>query len=443
MPEPQPGAGRPADGSTPTPGGDADPAVTAGPTDPPVPSSAEPPTSPDDTPARGSAAVPPPATPAEPTPARPDPTRLDVPPDPTRQEPAAPRWSGSAAVPPPPPRRPAWGESAEPTPVPPPAPHELPEHRTPVDPWAGADTGGWELNHPELPPTLPYPTPPQTRPYQSGPAPAAPPALPYQPSAPPYQPTPPPVAHPAPPAPTPTRPYPVAPAPAARPVSPPPPPARPALPPAPPRPPKQRRSRPEPVTPPPDWKPPKGYVRRKRRRWPWVLLLSLACCCGCPAWFGTPIWQQYPADAALPGQVADLTLREDSGGEVQRLEAEVRKANLLAEDVFAGVYGTDDGKRVTVFGDTGFRFSPESDADDAMTRLTDTFALGAPQPVDTGVRGRYERCATGSSEGTDVVVCTSVDHGSSTTAVFTRLSVDDSARLLAILREQIVTPKQS
>ncbi|MBW4702746.1 hypothetical protein [Micromonospora sp. RL09-050-HVF-A] len=173
-----------------------------------------------------------------------------------------------------------------------------------------------------------------------------------------------------------------------------------------------------------------------------MLLLSLACCCGCPAWFGRPAWQQYPADAALPTQVADLTLREDSGSDVEKLKTEVRKANLLAEDVYAGVYSTSDGKRVTVFGDTGFRFRPESEADDTMVRLTDTFTLGTPQPVDSGVRGRYERCATGSSSGTAVVVCTSVDYGSSATGVFTRLSVDDSARLLATMRAQIVTPKQ-
>ncbi|MEV4728253.1 hypothetical protein [Micromonospora humida] len=196
-----------------------------------------------------------------------------------------------------------------------------------------------------------------------------------------------------------------------------------------------------PPQPPPN-RPPKGYVRRKRRRWPWVLLLSLVCCCGCPAWFGKPAWQQYPADAALPAQVADLTLRSDSGSEVDKLKTEVRKANLLAEDVYAGVYSTSDGKRVIVFGDTGFRLRPESDADDAMVRLTDTFKLDTPQPVDSGVRGRYERCATGSSDGTDVVVCTSVDHGSSATGVFTRLSVDDSARLLATMRAQIVIPKQ-
>ncbi|TDC36800.1 hypothetical protein E1166_21405 [Micromonospora sp. KC213] len=152
------------------------------------------------------------------------------------------------------------------------------------------------------------------------------------------------------------------------------------------------------------------------------------------------MWEQYPADATLPPLVADLTLRDDarSKATANQLTTEVREANLLAEDVFAGVYDTGDGKRVTVFGTTGFRLSPEADAEDEMTRLTDTYRLDPSEPVETGVRGRHARCAKGHTDG-GVVVCTSVDHGSITTAVFTRLSVDDSARLLEVLRGQIVT----
>ena len=177
---------------------------------------------------------------------------------------------------------------------------------------------------------------------------------------------------------------------------------------------------------------PRGYVPvpvRRRRRWPWVLLLSLVCCCGCPAWFGKPMWEQYPADAALPGQVADLTLRQDSRQPGHRQAAQGRgtRGETALEDVFAGVYGTGDGKRVTVFGGTGFRFGPESDADDEMTPAGPRPTGSTPQAVETRVRGRYERCATGRSDGTDVVVCTSVDYGGITTAVFTRLSVDDIA----------------
>ncbi|MFC0506897.1 hypothetical protein ACFFG4_20235 [Micromonospora costi] len=347
---------------------------------------------------------------------------------------AAPRWSGSAPVPPPPPRRRAWGESADPTPVPA-APPELPEHQIPVDPWAGADTGGWELPSAELPalppppPTLPYPAPPPTRPYSGPPAPAPlphPMALPAHSVPPPAHPVSPPAVRP-----------PVVAAPPAAP---------------PPAPPKQRRSKrrgaPPPAAPPPGWQAPKGYVPvpvRRRRRWPWLLLLTLACCCGCPAYYGRPIWTQYPAHATLPAQVDDLSLREDSTSEqaARQLETEVREAHWLAEDTFAGVYATPDGKRVTVFGGTGFRLDPEGDADGEIARLAGSYRLGQVETVDTGVRGRHERCAVGHTDEGDVVVCTSVDHGSIATAVFTRLSVQDSAALLARLRTRIVTNDQS
>lgn len=154
-----------------------------------------------------------------------------------------------------------------------------------------------------------------------------------------------------------------------------------------------------------------------------------------------PIWSQYPAHAALPAQVADLSLRQDgrSTQAAQQLEAEVRKAHLLAEDTFAGVYANPDGKQVTVFGGTGFRFDPESAADDEIARLTEKYQLGSVETVDTGVRGRHQRCAVGRAEGDAVVVCTSVDHGSIASAVFTRLSLQDSAGLLDTLRGQIVS----
>ncbi|MEH1102867.1 hypothetical protein V6V16_27280, partial [Micromonospora sp. CPCC 205561] len=230
-----------------------------------------------------------------------------------------------------------------------------------------------------------------------------------------------------------------------RPPAPPPAPARPPAPP--PAPPRQRRAKNPPAAPPPGFQAPKGYVPvpvRKRRRWPWVLLLTLACCCGCPAYYGVPMADQYPAHASLPAEVADLRLRDDSRSKAtaRQLESEVRKSHWLAEETFAGVYSTSAGKRVTVFGGTGFRFTPESDAEDEITRLTDQYSLGEARTVDTGVRGRHQRCAVGRADGEDVVVCTSVDHGSIATAVFTRLSLDDSAALLGTLREQVVTVEQ-
>ncbi|SCL38720.1 hypothetical protein GA0070624_6312 [Micromonospora rhizosphaerae] len=486
MPEPQPGTDRPADGSTPVTGRERDPALTDGPTPSPVPpvAPADPdgtpvppaddpaPTAPaestasdepatsgdrtatDETSATGDRAAPDErpdptraeAQPDEPTETndratttgdqpdptraqtRPDPTRVQAQPDPTRvehlPESPAPRWSGSAPVPPPPPRRRAWGESAEPTPVPPPL--DSPEHQVPVDPWAGADTSGWDLHSadfPALPPTLSYPAPPHTLPY---PAPhvAPPPA--------------PPVAQP----PVSARPMPPPPAPVSppRPAPPPPAPVR--------RPKQRRRATPPPVAPPPGWRPPKGYVPvpvRRRRRWPWVLLFTVACCCGVPLWWAQSLSEQYPASVALPDRVAGLRLREDerSQATARELETQVRQAHLLAEETFAGVYTTSEGKRVIVFGGTGFRLTPEADADAEIARLTEAYQLKPAMPVDTGVRGRYERCAVGRADGDAVVVCTSVDHGSLATGVFTRLSVKDSARLLDTLRRQIITPDQS
>lgn len=182
---------------------------------------------------------------------------------------------------------------------------------------------------------------------------------------------------------------------------------------------------------------------RRRRRWPWLLLLTLACCCGCPAYYGFPISAQYPVQVSLPTQVDDLSLRQDKRSEdaARQLEGEVRQEHWLAEDTFAGVYSTSGGKQVTLFGGTGFRLSPESDAEAEISRLTERYALKAAESVDTGVRGRHERCAVGQADGSDVVVCTSVDHGSIATGVFTRLSVADSAALLNTLRTQIVQPK--
>ncbi|MFI7552931.1 hypothetical protein ACIBQ2_24665 [Micromonospora sediminimaris] len=455
MPEPQPGADRPVDGSRPDQHRDGEPAVTHElPTDPATTDDRS--ARPDDAEPAGNGPVDTEPTDAPPTKVGPPtdagPTEgvsdddqasaAQVGPQGTRvlpesaPETAAPRWSGSAPVPPSAPRRRGWGESAEPTP-PPATPVPQPEHQTPVDPWAGVDTSGWDLpstDFPALPPTLSYPSPPPTRPY-SGPPVSPAPVSPLPPPAVAPQPQPPAVA---------PQPAPVAPQ---QPQPPGPYPPVPAGPPAPP-PPRGRRGRKKakagPVAPPPGWQPPAGYVPvpvRKRRRWPWLLLLTLACCCGCPAYYGVPMASQYPAKAALPQQVADLRLREDprSTRDARQLETQMREAHWLAEGTFAGIYHTSNGKRVTVFGGTGFRFTPSADADAEIERLKEQYALGDTQIMDTGVRGRHERCAVGRTDGLGAVVCTSVDHGSITTGVFTGLSVDDSSRLLGTLRDQIVT----
>ncbi|WBB79640.1 hypothetical protein O7606_26460 [Micromonospora sp. WMMD882] len=172
-----------------------------------------------------------------------------------------------------------------------------------------------------------------------------------------------------------------------------------------------------------------------------VTLLSIACCCGCPAYFGKPMWEQYPATASLPAQVADLSLRTDARSEntIRELRTDVQNAHLLADDTFAGVYATRQGKTATVFGTTGFHLTPESDAEDELTRLTSKYDLGEQQVVETDVRGEHQRCAVGRSDGVDVVVCTWADHGSLASGVFTRLSLADSATLLGTLRKHIVS----
>lgn len=296
-----------------------------------------------------------------------------------------PRVTGTAPVPAPQSRKRRWhraivGGNPEPRDT----TLELPaderaalEAPPPVDPWAG---------HPVadvLPPTLPYPAP---QPVQA--------AAPANPAIPPPQ-------HP------PVRPM---------------------------------------AAPPPGWHPPPGYVLvvRRRRRWPWILLVLtvfvLACCCGLPAYVAKPMWEQYPATASLPEQIADLRLRDDAETRqtTQRLERDMRAAHLISEGTFAGVYTTPTGKRVTVFGVTGFRLDPESAVETEISRLTPAYGLTEVRTVPTGKRGEHVRCGVGQDDGEDIVACTWADHGSLGTALFTRLSVEDSAALLATLRAEIL-----
>jgi hypothetical protein len=357
---------------------------------------------------------------------------------PTLKEP--PRWSGSAAVPPPTEKkRKRWLATAydleapglAPSPPPRDPTMQLPEEErrayesgAPVDPWADAD-----------PLDQPYPQTLLDAPH--APPLALPPAPPPPPPALPPPPARRPAAAPPPPLPPPAQPPPNLPA---RQV-------RQALPDVR-KPPKKRKSGkgPPPPPPPPGWRPPQGYVpvavRRRRRKWPWVFLfLTLACCCGCPAYFGKPMWEQYPASVSLPAEVSDLSLRDDatSREDATELQADLRGTHMLAEDTFAGVYADDAGKRVTIFGTTGFRFSPESDLEEEINRLTERYTLRQVEWIDTGTRGEYLRCGVGKDGKVTVTVCGWADHGSLATGVFTRRKVDDSAALLERLRRTVVS----
>jgi hypothetical protein len=206
----------------------------------------------------------------------------------------------------------------------------------------------------------------------------------------------------------------------------------------------RRAKRVELAGPPPGWRPPPGYVAvpvRRRRVWPWFALLSLLCCCGCPAWFGLPVYAQYPADAAVPSAVGGLTLRDDAQSKRarERLEGEVRAAHLFAEGTFAGLFVDGDGKRVTVYGMTGLHLTTDSDVVGEISRVTPIYHLTKVQTVPASERGEHRRCGVGSDNGAEVVVCSWVDHGSLGTGVFTRLNVADSNARLGLLRDTIVT----
>ncbi|GAA3782597.1 hypothetical protein GCM10022225_83620 [Plantactinospora mayteni] len=174
-----------------------------------------------------------------------------------------------------------------------------------------------------------------------------------------------------------------------------------------------------------------------------LTLLSIVCCCGIPAYYAKPVWDQYPASPVdpLPSEILDLRLLDNPAGRqtAEQLKQEVQARNWFSGgEAFAGVYQASNGKRVVIFGSTGFRFSPESAVQEEVTRLQDEYAVTSVESVPTGVRGEYRSCGTGRFDGDKVVVCTWADHGSSATALFTRLSIADSSELLSTLRDNII-----
>ena len=346
------------------------------------------------------------------------------------------RWSGAAAIPPSVRKRPWWSRrrpasaAAEPTDW---------AMTPPVDPWADQDTPWDPLpvpSAPPLPPTLQGPpVTPTTR------EPALPPIPPSK------QPKPPPPAKPSPDRKNSANRLPVAP----RPTSP-----IPAPPPGPaPRPGPERRPGPpwRPVAPPPPTAgrrgpvaPPRPVVApRGRRRWGRRIavftLFSVACCCGPPiAYLAWPPARQFPVRAVLPAGIADLSRRDDDASRlaVARLTQQMHAAHSGADQVFAGVYGDGYGKRVTVFGATGFRLTPGLDVRSELNHLATPYTIRNQRSFDLGESGAYERCGVGTASGAPVVVCAWADHGSVAAAVLTRRSITDSARLTGILRNAVL-----
>ncbi len=184
---------------------------------------------------------------------------------------------------------------------------------------------------------------------------------------------------------------------------------------------------------------------RRRRRWGRRLavsgLLGALCCCGVPAWFGWPVAQQYPVSAVLPLTVADLSLRDDTAGRqaAADLADAAMRAHSVADDAFAGVYTDRRGKRVTVAGVTGLRWRPGADVEAELARLEGEYGLSAVQAFDAGETGAHLRCGVGRDDGVSVVVCGWADHGSLATVLLTRRSVAESAQLVASLRASALT----
>jgi hypothetical protein len=180
---------------------------------------------------------------------------------------------------------------------------------------------------------------------------------------------------------------------------------------------------------------------RRRRRWPRNLavltLLGVVCCCGVPAYFAWPAAGQYPVTAVLPDAVADLNLRDDRAA---RRAADALAAELNDASAFAGVYSDGNGKRVTVFGVTGLRLTPEQDVQAQIEHLRTEYDLRDVQPYDLGVTGVHERCGVGRRDGSAVVVCAWADHGSLATVLLTRRNVSDSAELTGVLRSAVLRP---
>lgn len=170
-------------------------------------------------------------------------------------------------------------------------------------------------------------------------------------------------------------------------------------------------------------------------------LLSVACCCGVPGYFVWPAARQYPVSAVLPASIGDLSLRDDRASQraADRLSKELIDASLVADDVFAGVYGDDSGKRVTLFGMTGFRLTPQADLDAELRHLADRYDIDGYDQFDLYEAGAHERCGVGRADGASVVICGWADHGSLATALLTRRSMPESASLLALLRRSVLT----
>ncbi|GIF07513.1 hypothetical protein [Actinoplanes siamensis] len=202
--------------------------------------------------------------------------------------------------------------------------------------------------------------------------------------------------------------------------------------------------RPQDLNRPPFPRPPRPRRPRRRLRRLLLVITVLAA-----MWFGAPLaydrWPtlaQFPVTASLPERIGDLELRADDASRraVDRLADQLTAAGSEGQ-AFAGVYGDGDGKRVTVYGVTGWRFTPQSDLNGQLARISGDVRLTGVRDFPLAASGAYQTCGAGRLNGTSTVICTWADHGSMATVLLTRRSVQESAELVARLRGEVLTPR--
>jgi hypothetical protein len=205
-------------------------------------------------------------------------------------------------------------------------------------------------------------------------------------------------------------------------------------------------SAPPPGWTPPGWAPPPGWVvRRRRRRWPWVVLaisvLSIACCCGVPALIAKPFLDEYPAQVSTPAQAAGLVRVDDDAAQrlTRDLKRRVHSEYLIVDEVFAAVYTEPEtsGDDVTLLGAARLVLDPDKDLREALGKLSRA-QVTAVREQDAGRLGGELRCGRVADDDSKVV-CGWADHGSIGVAVFTGRSTEESAELLRGLRAAVVT----
>jgi hypothetical protein len=184
---------------------------------------------------------------------------------------------------------------------------------------------------------------------------------------------------------------------------------------------------------------------RRKRRWPWVLgilgLLMVLCCGICGA-IVSPLLGQYPSTvAATPTEVGGL--KRDDNWVVQLIAAEANvriQASPYVDGSFANRFEDPKSKDrgVIAFGGTGLIWDPEKTLADTIRGAGKN--LWDVRSFPAGRMGGLLKCGDGKDEqGTTVVMCAWVDHGSMGIGVFYgKRSKEDSAAFMRTLREEII-----